>query len=517
MRQGRIYTADELDADMELSCDVCIVGSGPGGAWLAHELVSRGRSVVMLEEGPYRTARDFDLTERTAFANLYQEVGNRGTDDLAVKIFQGRSVGGGTTVNWCSSFRTPERILQLWRERHGLSALTPEALAPHFDAIERRLHIAEWPEAAMNRSNRVLWDGLGALGYSRGLIKRNVHNCANLGYCGMGCALEAKQSMGVTVLPDAVEKGLSIYANVSARRLRILGRRVVEVQAEVLDSLSRRPTGVAFRVRAKVTAACCGALNTPALLLRSALTGGGRVGRRTFLHPLAAMLAVFDEPVNAHSGAPQAVYSHHFLDRGPDRIGFFLEAAPIHPVLAATVGTFTGADQLAIMARLPNLQATIGLAADGILPGDEGGTVGIRDQGFGRLAFDYPLSEATFEALREACKQMARVQFAAGAREVYSLHSHPVRLRSIDDLPRLDAAPWERLRLRIATAHPLGGCAMGADPATSVLDPHLRYRELDNLFVVDGSAFPTSLGVNPQESIMGLSRWAAQHVDAAIG
>ena len=199
-----------------------------------HELVKAGRSVVMLEEGGYHTRREFDMTEARAFPNLYQELGNRSTEDLAITILQGRNVGGGTTVNWCASFRTPDRILAYWKEHFGIDTLTKASLSPHWDAIEKRLRIAEWPLEQINENNRVLWDGLGKLGYERGLIKRNVNNCHNLGYCGMGCPVDAKQSMLVTTIPDAVERGLTLYANTSARFLEWNGRTIDTVHAEVL-------------------------------------------------------------------------------------------------------------------------------------------------------------------------------------------------------------------------------------------------------------------------------------------
>jgi choline dehydrogenase-like flavoprotein len=107
---------------------------------------------------------------------------------------------------------------------------------------------------------------------------------------------------------------------------------------------------------------------------------------------------------------------------------------------------------------------------------------------------------------------MARIQLAAGALEVRSLHTPPVVLRSERDLPRLEQAPWERLRVKVLTAHQMGGCAMGGDRRSSVVDSTLRYWDLDNLFVVDGSVFPTGVGVNPQESIFGIAAWGARHV-----
>src|SRR5215510_16263102 len=276
MTEGRIYVSEEIQGG-NVDCDVCVIGSGAGGSVLTHQLVARGLRVLMLEEGGYHTRREFDLTEAAAFPNLYQELGNRTTEDLSITILQGRSVGGGTTVNWCSSFRTPKRILDHWRDVHGVEGLSEEVLRPHWEAIERRLHIAEWPEERINRNNRVLWEGCAKLGYHRGLIPRNVNNCADLGYCGMGCPIDAKQSMLATLIPDAVEKGLTVYANCSAKRLRVEGRQVAAVEVEVLDRDSRRPSGKSLNVRAKVTAICCGALNSPALLLRSGLTANGRV------------------------------------------------------------------------------------------------------------------------------------------------------------------------------------------------------------------------------------------------
>ncbi len=307
MTAGRIVTGEEITSDLTVSCDVCVIGSGSGGAWVAHELVKAGKTVVMLEEGGYHTRREFDMTEARAFPNLYQEMGNRATEDLAITILQGRSVGGGTTVNWCASFRTPDRILETWKDRFGIDTLSKDVLTPHWEHVEKRLHIAEWPLEMINENNKVLWNGLGALGYERGLIRRNVNGCLNLGACGLGCPVDAKQSMLVTVLPDAVENGLTLYANVSARSLDWNGRTISSVHAEVLNPANNKPTGVKVTVKAKATIAAGGAINTPGLLLRSGLDSEGRVGQRTWLHPVAVMLALFDHPVNAFSGAPQSV------------------------------------------------------------------------------------------------------------------------------------------------------------------------------------------------------------------
>jgi choline dehydrogenase-like flavoprotein len=309
---------------------------------------------------------------------------------------------------------------------------------------------------------------------------------------------------------------MTLFANTSARRLEVQGRKVVAVHAEVLDPTTQRPTGAKLTVRPKVTAVCGGAINSPGLLLRSGLTGNGQVGRRLFLHPVVASGALFDEPVEGFYGAPLSVGSHHFIDRGADRMGYLIEVPPIHPMLAGIVMPGFGAEHQDVMARLPYLNALIAITLDGVLPGDEGGTVALRTEGHGRYRIQYPLQPHNWEAFRHGLKEMARIQLAAGAKEVRSPHSEPVVMRSEADVARLDAAPYEPLRLKVSSAHQMGGCSMGKDPERSVVDSRFRYHHLDNLFVADGSVFPTALGVNPQHTIYGLARLASGFVADAV-
>jgi choline dehydrogenase-like flavoprotein len=194
-------------------------------------------------------------------------------------------------------------------------------------------------------------------------------------------------------------------------------------------------------------------------------------------------------------------------------VGFFLEAVPIHPVLAGiSLGGF-GAVHEEQMARLDHANGLIALAVDGFLPGEEGGAVSLRSDG--RVKIEYPIRPEIWEALREGNKALARAQFAAGASTVYSLHEGPVVMRGEADVALLDRAPWEPLRVAVFSAHAMGGCAMGRDPERSVVDSRLKIHWLDNVFVVDGSVFPTSVGVNPMESILGIAHWAAEHVSGA--
>lgn len=509
--KGQRMAGRNLEASRTVDADVCIIGSGAGGAVLASGLVARGLSVVMLEEGGDYSKADFDLQEGNAYPLLYQEQGMRATADLAITILQGRSVGGSTTVNWTTCFRTPNQILRHWAEVHGVEGLDEATLAPHFDAVEQRLHITPWPEELANPNNRVLLDGGRALGWEVGPLKRNVKACVNSGYCGLGCPVDAKQAMHLTYLPDALAGGLVLFSDVRAETIETRGDRAVAVHGRALTSQGR-PSAHGVTVRSKVVVSSAGSINGPALLLRSGLDDHGRVGKRTFLHPVVAMAAFYDRKIEPFYGAPQSIGSHQFADRG-ERVGFFLETPPVHPMLAATAFTGFGVAHQNFLSRLANLGVLIGLCVDGLHEGDEGGTVSLRRDG--RVRVDYPIRPALQEAFLAASTVMARIQLAAGAQEVHSLHREPVVIRNEADLALLEKAPWGALHHAIFTAHQMGGCAMGADPRHSVVDSQLRHHRVNNLFVVDGSVFPTSLGVNPSETIYALAHWAADNVAAA--
>lgn len=510
---GAIYSGKAIEKDVSLEPDVCIVGSGAGGSVTAARLAAAGKSVVVLEEGGYYTKEDFDLVELTTYARLYQERGLRATTDTAIAVLQGRTVGGSTTVNWTSSFRTPKRILEHWAEHHGVDTISEDVLTPHFEAVEKRLNIHEWPVEKQNPNNNVLWRGAGELGWHRGAMRRNVLRCMDSGYCGFGCPVDAKQAMHLTFLPDAVAAGAVVYADTSARKIETRNNKVVAVHAEIIDRATHASTGRRITVRPKLLVVSGGAINTPLLMLRSKLNRNGRVGRRTFLHPATALPGIYDDRIRPFYGAPQSAYSHEPEVRD-GRIGYFLEAAPLQPMLGAAALGGYGKEHQAQLAKLPNTAMLAFLLIDGLLADETGGTIGIRDDG--RPDINYPLGELQMEAFRAAHKTVAELHFAAGAKEVRSMHHVPVVMKSKADIAKLDDAPWEPLQFPIFTFHQMGGSTMGKDPVTSVVDPRLKHHDIDNLYIVDGSVLPTALGVNPAETIYGIAHWAAEHIAAAV-
>lgn len=488
--------------DVDLDCDVAIVGSGAGGGTAAEILTQAGLKVVLIEEGPLRTSSDFKMHEASAYPELYQEEAARKTKDKAINVLQGRCVGGGTTVNWTSAFRTPPATLAYWARLYGLSGFGPDDLAPWFARMEARLGIAPWP-VAPNANNAALARGAAAIGVSAGTIARNVRGCWNLGYCGMGCPTNAKQSMLVTTIPAALDGGATLLTR--ARALEFVHRRdrVSALRCAAMDTQGVRTTARRITVRARAFVAAAGAIGTPALLLRSGVPDPhGLLGRRTFLHPVVVSVAQMPETVAAFSGAPQSVYSDHFNEAFPvdGPIGFKLEAAPLHPVLGAVTLPGHGEAHLRWMREFPRLQVDIALLRDGFHPESPGGTVAL--DGSGAPVLDYPLTPYVWDGIRRGFRTMAEIQFAAGATRVMPIHGGGAAYTRFADardaIDRFELAP---LVTPVVSAHVMGGAPLGPDPQRAVVDPHGRHHQLENLYVVDGSLFPTSIGANPQLSI----------------
>jgi choline dehydrogenase-like flavoprotein len=501
---GGFTDANKFADGTALDADVCIVGSGAGASPLAAALAAAGISVVVLEEGGHHTKAEFRMREDEAYPMLYQEAGQRATKDLGIGILQGRAVGGTTVVNWTTSFRTPEHVLDHWAKEHHVTGLTRAALDPHWAAVEDRLNIKQISLEETNRNNRTLYDGCKALGMAVETTFRNTRNCFKSGYCSMGCPVDAKQSMLVTYLPDAVARGATVVARCRVDKLVVSAARVERAECTVLGADGYAEAGAHLTVRAKRFVVSCGAINSPALLIRSGL-GGGMVGRRTYLHPVVGTVAKYKEPIEPFYGAPQSVASHALADRG-DRVGLFLEAAPIHPMLAALALTGFGDAHRQVIADLPYLAAHIALAIDGFHPHEPGGTVTVRKSGAPVL--DYVLPPRVWEALREGVRTLARIDLASGAEWTASGHEPPLLFASERDLARLDGASFESGRVAVFSAHVMGGCKVGDDPKSSVVrSSALRYHGVENLHVLDGSIFPTSLGVNPQETIYGISHF----------
>ncbi|GCE22484.1 GMC family oxidoreductase N-terminal domain-containing protein [Dictyobacter kobayashii] len=507
-----------IEQDSILECDAVVIGSGAGGGVVAGELALAGKNVIVLEKGGYQSEADFTLQEAQAMADLYLKRGLLSSKDMGIAILAGSTLGGGTIVNWDTSFRTPPDILAEWEQLSGLpDVFTGTALQESFAAVEQRIQI-NTANSAHNRQNQLLFDGAQALGYHAESLRRNAVDCEQrCGTCGFGCRFGCKQSTLKTYLQDAYEHGARIIVHCSAERVLIEQGRATGVEATVYNPESNTSRRLTIRARTVVVAA--GTIHSPAILLRSGLTNQ-HIGRHLHLHPTSTIGGRYPEQVYPWQGVMQSAYSNQF-GHLHDNYGYKLEVAPTHPGLLGMGTPWHSAREYR-----ESMSYSAYLATIIILTRDKGeGTVTLDRHG--EPVINYVTSVFDRQHLLHGLRQAARVHFAAGANEVVSLQSKRSQLtrQQVDNQGERAWQHFDRQlernglgvnRLIMYSAHQMGTCRMGKDPAQSVTDAHSQVHGVQGLFVCDGSVFPAASGVNPMLSIMGLAHQAAQYIKTTL-
>jgi glycine/D-amino acid oxidase-like deaminating enzyme len=496
-----------VSEDETIECDAVIVGSGAGGSVVAAALARTGRSVVILESGRQAAPADLGRREADALGALYWRKGHALTRGLDIPLLAGNCLGGGTLINYATSLPTPLEVREEWARQLGLGHYQSSAYGEDLAAVAGRLSVS-LNESRPGVRDEILARGLSELGWHHATLPRNTRDCTQdeaCGFCGLGCPGGAKQSTPVTYLRDAVEAGARIITEARARRILVRQGRAVGV-----DALCGR---LRLRVNARAVIVAAGALESPALLLRSGL-GGEHAGRHLALHPATAVMAEMSHPVRPWAGTTQAVYSARFARAREGVYGYLMETAPAHPALAAIVMPWSGADHFhGLMKRLERL-ALVGLL---VRDHDSPGRITLSRKG--EPVVHYPASATLGETLTDGLLRGARILEVAGAREIWSPQTAFLAYRPADGARdqwsvRIQEHGFDPGRVALLSFHQLGSCRMSASPRDGVVDPEHRVWGVPGLFVADGSVLPSPTGANPMLTIMAFAHRAGQIVAA---
>jgi choline dehydrogenase-like flavoprotein len=497
--RDRVHDGGSLGGDLSLECDVVVVGTGAGGAVVGRELAEAGLAVVFVEEGRYFERKDFTARPFEMQQKLYRRGGSTfSVGNVAIPIPLGQTVGGTTTVNSGTCYRTPDRVLHSWQRELGLHELGPEQLAPYFDRVENVLGVEQARAELMGGNGRVIARGCESLGFTKhGPLKRNAPACDGQGVCCFGCPTDAKRSTNVSYIPLALRAGAELFAAAKMTRVIVEGGRARGIVAKTAD-------GHVLTVRARAVVIACGSIMTPLVLDHQGLgNASGQLGKNLSIHPACGTLAEFDEQILPWKGIPQGYSIEELHDEG-----ILYEGAVVPLEMTMGMTSLIG-PELTRLAESFDHVASFGFMVEDTSRGSVSSVMG-------QPVIRYWLSDRDVAHIKRGLDVLAQVYFAAGARRVYSPVAGFEVLESADDLVRLRRANLHAWDLDLSAYHPLGTARMGRDPASSVVGPDHQVHDTRSLYVVDGAAVPSSLGVNPQVTIMALATRAAEKIAGAL-
>jgi len=430
--------------------EIVVIGSGPGGSITAGLLAEGGCNVLLLEEGELYPSDSCAPFTRAEMEQKYRHGGQTiALGPEKISYVEACCAGGGSEINSGLYHRTPPDVLERWQKLFHVQALSEADLALHFEAVERTLCVSLLDRPAPPASLR-LHQGAQQLGWNSLEVPRWFRG-------------DIRQSMTRNYLARFLRTGSALLTRTRARRLQREQRGwIVEAQ---------HPAG-RLRIHARSVFVCAGAVQTPALLLRSGI--GRNIGQSLQIHPTVKITARFPDVINS---TDMGVPVHQVKEFAP-RLSFGCSiSSQAYLALALLDHPKHLAEVRAAWPHMANYYAMItpeGHGAIRLLPGFQSPLV------------RYHLAANDHHNLADGLRKLTDVLVAAGA-----------------------VATWPNMNLM--TIHLFSSCPMGEQRALCAADSFGRVHGCENLYINDASLLCTAPGVNPQGTIMAIARRNALH------
>ncbi len=498
---SNVLTPDDLEPITDLEADVVVIGTGAGGGVMAAELAEQGLGVAVLEAGMFRERKHFAGSPSNRLQQFYTDAGMTfSLGNTAISIPTGRMVGGSTAINSGTCFRTPDAVLAEWRQRGFPAEFDSQGFERYFARVEDELGVEPGEREYLGKIADVVARGADELGAPHHPLPRNAPGCDGQGVCPVGCPTDAKRSTNVSYIPRALRAGATLFVGMPVRRLHRRGRRVVAIEARSQSSTgeSRR-----LRIKARAVVVCCGTMASPILLGDQGIRLP-QLGRNLSIHPAIGMFARTAERLDPWNAIPQSYGVSGLVDERLRFEGFY-----VPPQMGGALMPADGAE----LTRWVDAAAHVGQY--GFMVRDP--SVGrVRRGPGGRPIVQYSLTPEVVELFARGSAVLAELLLRGGAEEVLTGLGGVPLVRNLDEARAIANRVTSATQLRLAAFHPLGTCRMGVTADDGVVDFDHRVWGTENLYVVDGSSVPSSLGVNPQITIMAMATRAADRLGAAL-
>lgn len=498
-----IVQGHEISSERSLSTHTVVIGSGSGGGVAAFHLAEAGVDTIVIEEGGYHVASEFNQREEDMYPMLYRNSGQQPTTDGMINVMQGSCYGGGTVINTSDCVPIPPEVLAHWQQLVGTSDWTEKSLVDSYKRVYEYQNVKRNNKSLINRNNGLLMETADKLGWKSHIMDSNRKGCVGSSYCVVGCAYDARLGTNLTYLPWAIDKGASVYTDVRCDRIEKVSGSKYRVHCTVVER-GVRSARLPLSIDCERVILAASTIHNPAILFRSGLEKDlPQLGKNLTLQPQLGVFGFFDgeDEIIHWRGAPQSVAVDEFDDNSVDHGlgGFRMEGwGGVVGVPSALLPGF-GRDHKQMTARMRNMTITALL-----VPDRPSGEISYEWTEDGRVTpkIDYVIADEWKQRLKRGMRKSAELLFAAGAREVVFGNQAFPTLTSPDELSRIEQFPIEPGLASFVSAHNQGTCRMGSSKENSVVDQNLRLHTGDNIYVMDGSVMPTSASTHVMTPIM---------------